>query len=174
MPVNIDWANKIINVPKDAMTLIQSVPKEIYELDVDVFRKTLNDLQDDEAGMPFDTTHQHNTTVTIGGVVLARVVEIINGYTVTFEDGQYRVLTFNANHNLGEVANINQVSVSTSNSAGLAEGVAQEDVETVRKLTENKAVIAPDDLSVVIYEDDKVTPFKQFDISADKRTRDPQ
>ena len=174
MPVNIDWANKIINVPKDAMVLIQSVPKEIYELDVDVFRKTLNDLQDDEEGMPFDTTHQHNTTVTIGGVILARVVELINGYTVTFEDGQYRVVTTNANHNLAETTNVNQVSVSTTNSAGLVDGVSQQDVETVRKLTENKAVIAPDDLSVIIYDDDKVTPFKEFAISPDKRTRDPQ
>lgn len=174
MPVNIDWADKIINVPKDAMTLIQSVPKEIYELDVDVFRLTLNDLQDDEEGMPFDTTHQHNTAVTIGGVVLARVVEIINDYTVTFEDGQYRVVCVNANHNLAEVSNVNQVSVSTTNSAGLVEGVAQQDVETVRKLSENKAVIAPDDLSVTIYEDDKVTPFREFAISEDKRERDPQ
>jgi len=119
MPINIDWAAKIINVPQDAMVLIQSVPSVIYQLDLDVFRKTLNDLQDDEEGMPFLTTHSHNTTVEVGGAILARVVQIINGYTVTFEDGQYRVNTVGANSNIGEVTNVNQVSVSTSNSAGL-------------------------------------------------------
>jgi hypothetical protein len=174
MPISIDWGTKVINVPKDAMTLLQSTPKEIYELDVDVFRQTLNDLQDDEEGMPFDTTHQHNTSVTVGGVTLARTVEIINGYTVTFEDGQYRVVCTNANHNLAEVTNVNQVSVTTTNSAGLVEGVAQADVDVVRKLTANRAVISPDDLTVTIYDDDGVTPFQVFDISADKRERDPQ
>ncbi|MHA1859143.1 MAG: hypothetical protein ACTSUU_06830 [Candidatus Thorarchaeota archaeon] len=119
MPINIDWGNKIINVPLDAMVLIQSVPSVIYQLDLDVFRKTLNDLQDDEEGMPFDTTHTHNPTVTVSGAILARVVQIINGYTVTFVDGQYRVNTVGANSNIGEVTNVNQVSVSTSNSAGL-------------------------------------------------------
>jgi len=117
--ISVDWENKIIHVNKIDMVLLQSVPSVIYQLDLDVFRKTLNDLQDDEAGMPFLTTHSHNTTVEVGGAILARVVQIINGYTVTFEDGQYRVNTVGANSNIGEVINVNQVSVSTSNSAGL-------------------------------------------------------
>ena len=71
------------------------------------------------AAWGFLRTHTHNTTVTVGGAILARVVEIINGYTVTFEDDQYRVNTVGANSNIGEVINVNQVSVSTSNSAGL-------------------------------------------------------
>jgi len=101
------------------MALIQSVPTEIRQLNLDTFRLTLKDLEDDAAGMPFPDTHRHNTTVEVGGVILARVVEIINGYTVTFEDGQYAVNLVGANSNVGDVVNVNQVSVRSANSAGL-------------------------------------------------------
>jgi hypothetical protein len=101
------------------MVLIQTVPSEIRQLDLDVFRLTLKALEASEVGMSFDDIHSHNPTVTVSGAILARVVQIINGYTVTFEDGQYRVNTVGANSNIGEVTNVNQVSVSTSNSAGL-------------------------------------------------------
>jgi len=46
------------------------------------------------------------------------VVEIINGYTVTFEDGQYRVTLLGANSNVADVTNVNQVSIQPNNSAG--------------------------------------------------------
>jgi hypothetical protein len=55
----------------------------------------------------------------VGGVTLARVVEVINGYTVTFEDGQYAVRLEGANHNIGDVKNVNQVSLVIGNTAGL-------------------------------------------------------
>jgi hypothetical protein len=71
--------------------------------------------------MPFDDTHSHNAQVTIAGVTLARVIEIINGYTITFEDGQYVVFLVNANSNIIEETNKNQVSLASSNSAGLIE-----------------------------------------------------
>jgi hypothetical protein len=117
--ISIDWGNLEINVPKADMTLIQSTPTEIRQLNLDTFRLTLKDLEDDPDGMAFPKTHNHNTSVTVGGVVLARVVEIINGYTVTFEDGQYAVNLVGANSNVGDVVNVNQVSVRSANSAGL-------------------------------------------------------
>lgn len=119
MAITVDWANKIINIPRADMALIQSVPTEIRQLNLDTFRRTLKDLEDDPAGMPFLDTHQHNTTVEVGGVILSRVIEIINGYTVTFEDGQYAVNLVGANSNVGDVVNVNQVSVRSANSAGL-------------------------------------------------------
>lgn len=119
MAITVDWATKVINVPKADTTLIQSTPTEIRQLNLDTFRLTLRDLEDDFEGMPFDKTHNHNTTITVGGVTLARVVEIINGYTVTFEDGQYAVNLVGANSNVGDVVNVNQVSVRSANSAGL-------------------------------------------------------
>lgn len=119
MAITIDWPNGVISVPKADTTLIQSTPTEIRQLNLDTFRLALKNLEDSEEGMPWPKTHNHNTTVTVGGVTLARVVEMINGYTVTFEDGQYAVNLVGANSNVGDVINVNQVSVRSSNSAGL-------------------------------------------------------
>jgi hypothetical protein len=72
--------------------------------------------------------------VDVGGVVLARVVEIINGYTVTFEDGMYRVTLVGANSNISDVTNLNQVSIASTNSAGLivsGSGVTQQDKDDI-------------------------------------------
>lgn len=127
MAITIDWANKIINIPKVDLTLVQSTPSEIRSMDINWFRLILKDLEDDfDQGMPFVDTHRHNTTVTVGGVELARVVEIINGYTITFEDGQYAVNLYGANSNIADVTNVNQVSVRSANSAGLVTSQAIE------------------------------------------------
>jgi hypothetical protein len=119
--VTVDWKNKIIFVPKTESLLIQSVPREIRQLDIDQFRLRLKDLEDDAEGMSFLDTHSHSPPVTVGGVTLARVVEIINGYTVTFEDGQYAINLVGANSNIADVTNVNQVSVRSANSAGLTD-----------------------------------------------------
>lgn len=119
MAITIDWGTGIINVPKMDLVLIQSAPTEIRELDLNVFRLNLKEEENSVDGISFLRTHKHNTTVAVGGVVLARVIEIINGYTVTFEDGQYAVNLVGANSNVSEVVNVNQVSIRSSNSAGL-------------------------------------------------------
>ena len=116
MAITIQWATKIINVPKNYLT---SLGGNLYEMNIDDFRKTLKNLEDDEDGMPFLRTHNHNTQVTVSGITLARVIEIINGYTITFEDGQYAVNIVGANSNIPDVTNINQVSIRAFNSAGM-------------------------------------------------------
>src|SRR3990167_6303886 len=121
MAITINWSTKVISVPKADLTLISSSPIEIRELNINTFRLTLKDLEDDVDGMPYLTTHNHNTTLAVGGVTLARVVEIINGYTVTFENGTYAVNLVGANSNVGDVVNLNTVSVRAANSAGLTE-----------------------------------------------------
>ena len=103
------------------MTLIQSVPTEIRQLDLNSFHLELRDLEDDTDGRPWPKTHSHNTTVTVGGVTLARVIEILDPYTITFEDGQYAVNLVAANSNVGDRVNVNQVSVRSANSAGLVD-----------------------------------------------------
>ena len=119
MAISIDWGTKVINVPRADMIVLQTTPTEIRQLSIDAFRLTLNDLQDEADGMTIPTTHVHTAPVSLGGVVLARVIEIINGYTVTFEDGQYAVNLTGANSNIADVTNVNQVSVRSANSAGL-------------------------------------------------------
>lgn len=126
MAITIDWATKIINVPKADTTLIQISPTEIRELNLDAFRLRLKELEAGEAGIVFIRTHNHNTEVLLGGITYARIIEIINGYTVTFEDGQYAVNLVGANSNVGDVVNVNQVSVRSQNSAGLISSPAIE------------------------------------------------
>ena len=112
----VNWATKVITVPQSFLTYISGL---LYELDIDEFRLALKDIEDSEEGMTFLDTHRHNTQVTLSGVTYARTLEIINGYTVTFEDGQYAVRCVGANHNLADVKNVNQVSLIVGNAAGL-------------------------------------------------------
>lgn len=121
MAISVTWGTKVIYVPKADMTLVSSSPFEIRALDITSFHFILRDLEDNAEGIPFLSTHNHNTTVEVGGVTLARVVEIINGYTVTFEDGSYAVNLVGANSNIGDVVNLNTVSVRAANSAGLTD-----------------------------------------------------
>ncbi len=128
MAITINWISGIISIPKNDLTLIQSSPTEIRELNLNTFRLTLKNLEDDEAGMPHTKTHNHNTTVTVGGVTLARVIEILDPYTITFEDGQYAVNLVGANSNISDKTNVNQVSIRSSNSAGLVQTITDDSV----------------------------------------------
>jgi len=119
MAISVNWPTGVINIPRADLTLIQSSPTEIRELDINWFRLTLKDLEDDPDGMPFPKTHKHNTEVEVGGLTLARVVEILPPYTITFEDGQYAVNLVGANSNIGDRVNVNQVSIRSQNSAGM-------------------------------------------------------
>lgn len=143
MAISVDWGTQVILVPQADLTLVSA---GVYELDVDTFRLALKDLEDDEAGMPFPRTHNHVAPITVGGVTLARVVEVINGYTVTFEDGQYAVNLVGANNNIADVTNVNQVSIRSQNSAGLAQSSLIEELAQMLALTEGYAVehLGPD------------------------------
>lgn len=126
MPITIDWKYRIIHVPQNYLTPLGGL---VYEMDVNQFRKDLKDLEDDEDGIVFLKTHNHNTEVVLSGTIYARIIEIINGYTVTFEDGQYAVKLVGANNNIPDVTNVNQVSIRPNNSAGL---VSMDDVLAVQ------------------------------------------
>lgn len=134
MAITINWATKVIYVPKEDMSLIQSTPTEIRGLDVDNFRMSLKDIEDNVEGQPFPDTHKHNTEVKLGGLTLARVVEILDPYSITFEDGQYAVNLSGANNNIADKTNVNQVSVRSNNSAGLiSAGLTLEQHEQLMK-----------------------------------------
>ncbi len=77
MAISIDWSTKVISVPKDYMTLVQSSPTEIRELSIDQFRLDLKDLEDNVDGIVNPDTHRHYPAITVGGVELAMVIEII-------------------------------------------------------------------------------------------------
>lgn len=128
MALSIDWSTKVISVPKADMLQTQVSPFEVRELDIDLFRLELKSIEDSEEGMPHLDTHQHVGPITVGGVTLARVVEIINGYTITFENGSYAVDIAGGNSNIADVANLNSVSIRSANSAGLAISKEVEDL----------------------------------------------
>ena len=116
MAVSINWSTRVIFIPKADLTFVSG---STYSLNIDAFRLELKDLEDSEEGIAFPTTHTHNTAVFLAGVTYARSVEIINGYTVEFEDGMYTAQCTGANHNLSDVKVVNSVSLIIGNSAGL-------------------------------------------------------
>lgn len=117
--MTIDWGTKVINIFKTDMVQLQVSPTEIWRLDIPVFKAALGNLLDDTHGMAYPDIFKHNPEVSVGGVTLAKVIEILEPYTITFEDGQYAVNLVNANSNIGDRVNVNQVSVRSANSAGL-------------------------------------------------------
>lgn len=135
MAISVSWEAKIINVPKADTQLIQSTPTEIRELDLNTFHLTLRALESSEEGIPYVKTHNHVAPIDVGGITLARVIEIINNYTITFEDGQYAVNLKGANSNIGDRVNVNQVSVRSFNSAGLVTSDGIEAIEYENAVT---------------------------------------
>jgi len=125
MAISINWATKVIYIPQADLTFVSGM---LYELDVNDLRNWLNDVQDNAEGIVHPKTHNHSTEVTLSGLTYARIVEITNGYTVEFEDGQYVVSCTGANHNLGDVKVANQVSLLINNSAGLINMITKKDV----------------------------------------------
>lgn len=130
MAITIDYSQTveqkfIINIPKADMTLIETVPTEVRELNLDTLRTTLGDLSDDAQGIAFPTIHEHTAAKTVAGVTLARVVEIdTRFYRVEFEDLLYNVNVVGGNSNIADVQVKNQVGVNTANSAGLQDTLA--------------------------------------------------
>ena len=116
MAISIDWGTKVITVPQSYLTLISGT---LYNLDTNQFRLDLRALEASDEGMAYLKTHNHNTTVSLSGIQYARVVELINGYTVEFENGSYAVNLDGSNNNILDVAVRNSVSVGANNSAGL-------------------------------------------------------
>lgn len=127
MALSVNWLTGIISVPRSDMQLIQTLPNEIRQLDINAFRLELKNMEDGE-GITYTDTHSHIAPITVGGVTLARVVEILEPYTVTFEDGQYQVNLVGANSNIADRVNLNQVGVRSANSAGLTSSAAIDEI----------------------------------------------
>jgi len=117
--ISIDWDTYTIHIPKLFSAQIQTVPSEVRSMDLNLLRIALKDIEDSAVGMAYPDTHSHNTTIEVGGVILSRVIAILEPYTITFEDGPYAINLVGANSNVGDRVNVNQVSVRSANSAGL-------------------------------------------------------
>ena len=134
-PLSINWGTKVIFVPKLFLTLVSGTN---YTMDTHQFHVGLRELESSEEGSVFPPTHNHNTTVSLGGIEYARIIEMINGYTVTFEDGNYSVSLIGSNNNILDVTNLNQVSIRANNSAGLVNlPQITQSTEATKRLVEN-------------------------------------
>lgn len=136
MPLSVDWPSKVVTVPQADLT---DLGGGVFSLDLDQFRLELKAIEASDEGMPFVDIHRHSPPIVVAGTALARVVEIINGYTVTFEDGQYAVNLVGANSNVADVSNVNQVSIRPQNSAGLIQiatgsGLSQQEQDKLDEL----------------------------------------
>lgn len=118
MAYSVNWLTKVITIPKADTEWVSTTP-DVRKLSATTLWENLRSLEDDPEGMPYPQIVKNTTPVTLAGVTFARQVEIINGYTLTFEDGLYAVDIYGGNTNVADVTNRNQVSVRTANSAGL-------------------------------------------------------
>lgn len=77
MAITIDYSDDVtpqfvIQIPRtDMLDVTGGSPTEIRQLNINEFRRQLDDLMDDDIGMAFETTHYHTPPLTIAGVTLA-------------------------------------------------------------------------------------------------------
>lgn len=120
MALQPNWVTRVITIPKADLTLVSGT---LYELDVGKLKLDLGVLSASEEGMRYPKIFNHNGEVTVAGITYARTLEIVNGYSIEFEDGAYSVRLVNANNNVFDIQNgilvQNQVQVIPTNSAGL-------------------------------------------------------
>lgn len=176
--LSVDWPSRVIFVPQSYLTI--GATASAFLLEIDRFRRDLRALEADEnEGVSFPTTHNHNTEIKISGTTIARVVELINNYTVTFEDGPYSVNIAGGNSNIGDVSNFNQVRVNSNNTAGLqsvqvpvlleAEKNALFNilacVELMKKFDMNRTKIDENAFTLTVFDDDNITPLHVFDLT---------
>lgn len=173
MAITMDWANLIIQVPRADMPVVQVSP-EIRSLDADAFRLELKAIEASEEGIPFLDTHKHTTEVILSGVTYARFIEIINGYTITFEDGLYSVNLFGANTNILETTNQNQVSLRANNSSGLVRVVSEEDIwnyqgayDILHKVEHIASSVWVDTEAVAVGDGTQAAPFNNLTTAID-------
>jgi len=128
--------------------------------------------------LKFPDAAQGGYTVRIYG---GNLVGGVDGDTIAYSDGVQVLIVQSASSTIvttstgsGLSAEQDQLlrnAVTYSNSASLNASNAFTEATKGRKMQTNKAVVSGDGRSVIIYEDDGITPLWLFDISADKLTR---
>ncbi|MCK5610501.1 hypothetical protein KAR91_51990 [Candidatus Pacearchaeota archaeon] len=122
MSYSVDRATKVISIPKADLTLISGT---LYELDTEVFRNELHTIQASEEGMVYDDMFYRNAPYAVAGITYAQSIQIINGYSITFENGAYSVRLIGSNNDIFDIEagilNQNTVQVIPNNSAGLVD-----------------------------------------------------
>lgn len=173
MAISINFGTKVITIPQGDLTPLGG---SLYELNTETLRGDINALMDDEAGMPYPDSINHNTEVVLAGVTYARTIEFINGYTITFstEASPYRVNLVGSNNNLTDVLNLSDASVILSNSAGLIAGQAEWtqaekdlQMQRTRAMAAGRIQVLNNQMIIRDTDDVVVATFDLFDVNGD-------
>lgn len=123
MALTLDAATRVFTILQADLTFVSGA---LYDVDTDALRLEMMDLLDDEDYMYLPDAFSHNTEVTIAGVTYARLIEMINSFSLTFEDtgSAYAVRFIGSNSNMFDAENgilniTEKVSYIPTNSAGL-------------------------------------------------------
>ena len=123
MAITVNEVTKVIDILQADLTFISGT---LYEFDTEQFHLDLREWEHSTEGSWRSITHNHNPEVPIAGVTLARVITIVNGYSVTFEDtgAAYTIRFINSNNDIFDLdsGNMNPTPLTTivpQNSAGL-------------------------------------------------------
>lgn len=144
MAYSINWATRVVSIPKLDLTLVSLSP-EVYDLDITSFWAEIHEIQGGP-GITYPDIMRSNAPVLLSGQTYSRTVEIVNGYKVEFEDGQYQVNLLGANNNLLDVRVQNQVSINASNSAGAVvvssgSGLSEQQAAALTEILRNARLI---------------------------------
>jgi hypothetical protein len=152
MTISIDYGNtNVISIPKADLVLVSGT---LFDYDTDAFHLELRDLEDDELGQVFPTTHRYVANDTIAGSTDFPKIIILAPYSVEFEDGDYSVRLQGTNNNMFDVdAGIyvkNQVLVIPGNSFGntvtaIGSGVLPSDVTDIKNAIFDETMADADD-----------------------------
>ncbi len=117
MAYSVNWLTKLITIPQSDLLLLSP---GIYQLDLGEFHKEIRRLEwEFNEGLLWEEILSYNPVVVLGGISYAPGIEVINGYTVEFQNGAYAVNLAGANSNVADVSVVNNVSIRPQNSAGL-------------------------------------------------------
>lgn len=174
MATSVSWSTAgfgVIFVPRADMTLVQPSP-EVRSINVNTLRGDVGALFASVEGGPYVKPFIHNGEITIAGVTYARSVQFL--YAVEFEDAQYEVRPFGANHNLLDVHVVNQVSISSNNSAGLISvATLAADAAVARKAATNRLEVDFTAQDLILYDDDGTTPIRRWPLETDVGPAEP-
>jgi len=113
---SVNWTSKVITIHKADMVHNGGVD---YELQMADFHDKIRQLEYEfDEGMSQVQILEFTPVKVISGVTYAAFYEVINGYTVTFEDDTYKVVITGGNNNVYDIYNVNSVSVGSYGSAG--------------------------------------------------------
>jgi len=141
MALSLNAGTRVITVPKADLTFVSGT---LYTLNTESFRLEMNALIASANYIWLPDYAIRNAPVTVSGTTFAQTLEMINNFSVTFDDSggtdQYSVQLEGSNNNLFDiqsgVLNQNLIQVIPTNSAGLIQiqvgsGVTPSDVDDI-------------------------------------------